>query len=297
VPGSARACGDRPRVPHVPRWGGKCLTLEMSPGAWGRRRRRAADAIRMNRRARVNYASVLSKPLDRARFETLLVKARFGFGERPLEDLFDCEGLQFETLPRLQLESRPLSGPHALVALVRHSRVFRPHANLHGRLGRAGPRAARALAAGSRRSRLRTGGERPHLLATPGSPAAQPTSAAIAVILRRYCRPPTTRPSPLTTRGRLFVIGAAAAPRDSCRRRPEIVTERTGALDMARAVQGLARALARATWGRGPAEGRAARQRVRSAFTPSGSSAPWSRPGLGSSSQDLIRPSWTSREE
>jgi hypothetical protein len=44
----------------------------------------AADAIRMNRSARVSYASVLSRPLDQARFETLLVKARLNSVSHPL---------------------------------------------------------------------------------------------------------------------------------------------------------------------------------------------------------------------
>ncbi|MGA8745498.1 MAG: glycosyltransferase [Solirubrobacterales bacterium] len=93
---------------------------------------------RMNLGGPAHHVALLTRHLDRRRYETLLVSGRTGAGE---EDHTDLDGIALEYLDRLGPEIRPINDLLALFALIRLVRTFRPdivdtHTAKAGVLGR-----------------------------------------------------------------------------------------------------------------------------------------------------------------
>jgi glycosyltransferase involved in cell wall biosynthesis len=93
---------------------------------------------RMNLGGPAHHVALLSRGLDRAGYETLLVSGRVGPGE---EEHTNLEGVTVRYLDSLGPEIRPWQDLRALVALVRLIRAYRPsivetHTSKAGMLGR-----------------------------------------------------------------------------------------------------------------------------------------------------------------
>src|SRR5690242_10613035 len=89
---------------------------------------------RMNLGGPAHQVAVLSRGLDRRRYETLLVTGRVGRGEE------EHKGLETTSVRRIEAlgpEIRPFADFRALVALIRLMRAFRP-AVVHTHTAKAG---------------------------------------------------------------------------------------------------------------------------------------------------------------